>query len=236
MKKLDENWLTKGHIDFEYKKYMLLAYLQSVEKNFTSSRLYPYLGDLVRHYQNLNEFLKNKNANDKAFPKKLSNIDLENFMLQYNATVHDEYLMEEIEKILNFSIPKIKSVLEEGKEIYDWIESKLQIESVGIQPVELQHGYLFIRNGQDKETKVFFYNMSIFNAADEKYRSIATQYVHTFKNDMNVTYKTLKLKLIERQKILTNPAVYAVESELKLPLSETLLPIARRILIKQISI
>lgn len=30
MKTLNHNWLTEGLIDFEYKKYILLSYLQEV--------------------------------------------------------------------------------------------------------------------------------------------------------------------------------------------------------------
>jgi len=42
MKKLPTNWLTDGLINFEYKKYLLLAYLKSVEEEFESKRLYPF--------------------------------------------------------------------------------------------------------------------------------------------------------------------------------------------------
>ena len=35
MQFLDKNWITENHIDFEYKKYVLLAYLQHVSEHFT---------------------------------------------------------------------------------------------------------------------------------------------------------------------------------------------------------
>jgi hypothetical protein len=50
MKKLEEDWLTKGLIDFEYKKYILLDYLQHIKEQFKERRLYPFLSDLVFHY------------------------------------------------------------------------------------------------------------------------------------------------------------------------------------------
>jgi len=53
MRKLPTNWLTDGLVDFEYKKYLLLAYLKSVEEEFDSKRLYPILSDLILHYQNI---------------------------------------------------------------------------------------------------------------------------------------------------------------------------------------
>jgi hypothetical protein len=42
MEKLKENWLTEGLIDFEYKKYVLLAYLKSVKESFSRVELYPF--------------------------------------------------------------------------------------------------------------------------------------------------------------------------------------------------
>jgi hypothetical protein len=33
MNKLSENWISEGWIDFEYKKYLLLAYLKNVDEN-----------------------------------------------------------------------------------------------------------------------------------------------------------------------------------------------------------
>ena len=52
MKKLSPDWITEKHIDFEYKKYVLLAYLQEVNMNFEKTHLYPFLADLVDHYRN----------------------------------------------------------------------------------------------------------------------------------------------------------------------------------------
>ena len=53
MERLNENWITENHIDFEYKKYLLLAYLQHVSERFTETKLYPAFGELVQHYRNL---------------------------------------------------------------------------------------------------------------------------------------------------------------------------------------
>ena len=33
--KLNKDWLTEGHIDFEYKQYLLLAYFKEVSKAFS---------------------------------------------------------------------------------------------------------------------------------------------------------------------------------------------------------
>ncbi|MDB5281955.1 MAG: hypothetical protein JWO06_1030, partial [Bacteroidota bacterium] len=62
METLDKNWLTDGLIDFEYKKYLLLSYLQQAGKNFDERKLYPKLSELVEHYKSLQLFKEKKLA------------------------------------------------------------------------------------------------------------------------------------------------------------------------------
>jgi len=49
------------------------------------------------------------------------------------------------------------------------------------------------------------------------------------------TYENLKSELIKNRSDLPNPAVYSIETELSFPVEETLLPIAKRSLVKFIS-
>jgi len=60
MKQLSDTWFAEGYIDFELKKYTLLAYLQEINKYFNENKLYPQLGDVVFHYNNLVAFRENK--------------------------------------------------------------------------------------------------------------------------------------------------------------------------------
>jgi len=52
---------------------------------------------------------------------------------------------------------------------------------------------------------------------------------------MSNTYESIKADLIRHRNELPNPAVYAVEIDLTFPYNETLLPIAKRSLVKYIS-
>ena len=47
MNNLSETWFAEGYIDFELKKYTLLAYLQQVNKYFNENKLYPQLADVI---------------------------------------------------------------------------------------------------------------------------------------------------------------------------------------------
>lgn len=46
---LSETWFVEGNIDFESKKYTLLAYLQRINAYFDEKKLYPHLSADISH-------------------------------------------------------------------------------------------------------------------------------------------------------------------------------------------
>ena len=234
MKSLSETWFAEGYIDFELKKYTLLAYLQQVNKYFNENKLYPQLADVIFHYNNLVAFRENKKFLQEHFPKKLTGIQLEKLQFLYEQMVEDNELMKELEEIINYSTTTIKRTIKSGTEIYEFIEHKLSIIPVGLVPLDINEGYFFLSSGK-KNTKVYHYRLSFFEKHDEKYRSIKTLYIDNQRRTMSNTYENIKADLIRHRNELPNPAVYAVEIDLSFPYNETLLPIAKRSLVKYIS-
>jgi predicted DNA-binding protein YlxM (UPF0122 family) len=234
MKNLSETWFAEGYIDFELKKYTLLAYLQEVSKYFTENKLYPQLGDVIFHYNNIVAFRENKKFLQEHFPKKLTGIQMEKLQLLYQQLIEDDELMKELEQIINFSAQSIKATIQHGAEIYELVEEKLLITPVGIVPLEINEGY-FLLSHTGGPTSVYQYRLSIFEKHDEKYRSIKTFFIDQWKRSLGNTYQSIKSELIRNRVELPNPAVYAVEIDLGFPLDETLLPIAKRSLVKYIS-
>jgi hypothetical protein len=234
MKSLSETWFAEGYIDFELKKYTLLAYLQQVNKYFNENKLYPQLADVIFHYNNLVAFRENKKFLQEHFPKKLNGIQLEKLQFLYEQMVEDTELMKELEEIINYSTTTIKRTIKSGTEIYEFIEHKLIINPIGLVPLDTNEGYFFLSSGK-KNTKVYHYRLSFFEKHDEKYRSIKTLYIDNQRRTMSNTYENIKADLIRHRNELPNPAVYAVEIDLSFPYTETLLPIAKRSLVKYIS-
>jgi len=83
---LQSDWLTNGLVDFEYKKYVVLGYLKDVKKKFSNYKLYPFLSDLVFHYQNLKSIKENKKVLYKHFPKVMTRADFQKLKLNYKKT------------------------------------------------------------------------------------------------------------------------------------------------------
>src|SRR4051812_34738731 len=124
MGELSKNWLTEKHIDFEYKKYLLLSYLQDVSQNFNATKLYPWLAELIEHYKSAIAVKENKQNLKKYFPQRLSGIN-EQGRLSYEHVVSDDELMLELENIIEYAIPQFQNSVDEGKNIYDIVEEHL---------------------------------------------------------------------------------------------------------------
>ncbi|MDN5205292.1 hypothetical protein QQ008_28165 [Fulvivirgaceae bacterium BMA10] len=235
MTTLHKDWITNGLVDFEYKKYKLLAYLQEVKSNFDALRLYPFLGDLAFHYKNLLILKENKNLIYENFPKTISKADFRRLKIHYKKVIEDNQLMEIIEEILTFAVPQMRAALEEGKNIYETIEDHLTIETIGISPLYVDEGYLFINEQYGKETNIYQYQISVFKNATEKFRGIHTKFLERVRRNLGSSFEQLKLNLIKKNKALPNPATFLINVEIKCPHDATVLPIAKRMLMRHIN-
>src|ERR1700685_446797 len=177
MKTLSETWFADGFIDFELKKYTLLAYLQEVNKYFDQQKLYPQLSDIIFHYNNLVGFRENKKFLQEQFPKKLTGVQIEKLQVLYEQMIEDDELMQQLEEIINYATEEMKGAISSGTESYEFVEDKLVIYPVGLVPLDIHEGYFFLSEGNYSNTLVYQYRLSFFEKHDEKYRSIRTEYV-----------------------------------------------------------
>jgi len=235
MKSLSETWFADGYIDFELKKYTLLAYLQEVNKYFSENKLYPQLAEVIFHYNNIVAFRENKKYLQEQFPKKFTGMQLQKLQLLYEQMIEDDELMTELEDIIHYAADKMKSTISSGTEIYEFIEDKITINPIGIIPLEQNEGYFFLSEPATKDTRVYYYRLSIFEKYDEKYRSMRTEFINNWYRSMANTYESIKSELIRNRSMLPNPAVYVIETGLSYPVEETLLPIAKRSLVRYLT-
>jgi hypothetical protein len=233
MKSLSDTWFAEGRIDFELKKYILLAYLQEVNGYFNENKLYPQLSDIIFHYNNLVAFRENKKFLKENFPRRLTGMQMEKLQLLYEQLIYDDELMQELEEIISYSADTMKKTIQNGAAVYEFVEEKIRIIPIGLVPLETNEGYLFLSSG--RQTGVYQYRLSIFEKQHEKYRSIKTTFIDSHNNNFSSRYEHIKTELIRQRKDLPNPAVYAIETSLQFPVDETLLPIAKRTLVKYIS-
>ena len=232
MKQLTPNWFFEDLADFEYKKYVLLAYLKDIHSLFNETRLYPALSDLVFHYRNLIGFMEQKQAIYNSFPERLSEIDMKNFKMSFTKVMSNNDLMGHLEEIVSYSIPEFKKHLEEGKDIYDFIEQGIHISPVGILPIYRNEGYILVSNGDLPEIKVYEYSVKFFTHDEDNFRAVQTEYITAYKKGFVNTVENIKIDMIKTRKKLPNPATFSVEPSYSFPLNETIIPVTKRMLMK----
>lgn len=234
MAELKKDWITEGLIDFEYKKYQLLAYLKRVRERFVREELYPELSDLVMHLRNLKQIRDQKKLLFEQFPKKISRIDFEKLQLSYEQILEDDEMMKEIYQLIDYAMPRLEDNIRIGKEIHEKVEDELALEVVGVLPLYDNEGYLFLGSKQQKALRIFRYRANIITSGSERFRAINTQFMGTEERGIVNTMEHIKLRLVRANREMPNPATYAIMTENAYPLSETLLPVAKRLLIRQI--
>ena len=235
MVQLSETWFVEGNIDFESKKYTILAYLQRVNSHFKENKLYPELADIIFHYNNIISFKNNKKYLQQQFPKRLTGIQIQKLEMLYEELIADNELMAELEDITYYAMSNMKKTIDVGANIYEEVESKMHIEPIGLLPLQPQEGYFFLAQPGYNFTRVYYYYMSIFEKQNDKYRAIKSQFISEWERNIVNTYESIKLTLIKERKNVPTPAVYAIESKAYFPLEETILPVAKRCLVRYLS-
>jgi hypothetical protein len=234
MKNLSENWITEGWIDFEYKKYLLLAYLNHVDSQFKEVKLYPPLADLIHHYSKLKSFEENKEVIKTSFPKLLQGPNWSEMKMNYKPLFIDDEMMKQLEEIISFSLPQLKSYIENGKNIYDFLEKEMLIEPVGISPLYQKEGYALLSFENSKDIFIYRYKVNLFQNSIDTFKGIMMQLIKSVRRSIVNSFEQIKMDLIKTYKELPNPATYSILCQHKIPLEESFLPISKRMLLKKV--
>ena len=234
MEKLSNDWLTEGMIDFEYKKYIVLAYLKQISRKFGNVHLYPSLSDLIAHRENLLQFKKRKTSIRDRFPKKIDREAIKQLRLDYKKEMTDDKVLQELEAIIAFSMPRFTKMIEEGKEIYEFVEEQMAFEPVGIIPMYADEGYLLINHDHQREISIYQYKSSVFESAEERYRGINLRFIDKDFIDFSRSFERVKMELARVNKALPNPATFSLVTKMAFPEQPTILPVAKRMLMRHL--
>ena len=90
MDNLTKNWFVEGWIDFEYKKYLLLAYLKKIKNSFDKVELYPHLSNIIEHYDDLIRYNEQQANLKSSFQKELNKVDINRLKLHFNSAHQDD--------------------------------------------------------------------------------------------------------------------------------------------------
>ena len=227
MEKLDRNWLTKDNTDFEYKKYILLAYLQSIKKKFEIYELYPYLGELIEHFRSLKQLLTNK---DKLTKREISSLDLEKLEIVY-TTIEDN-IFKEIEELVRYALNEMANTIRLGRKKFDEVETKIKFDHVGILPTYFKDGFIILT--VKGNSSIYTYKINDLIVDKMPYKMVITRPLEALlDNNFLITPEEIKRDYITSLCDYV-PATFNTTTKIDLSIDHTLLPITKRKILQYI--
>lgn len=219
--------------DMESAQYRILDSLKQTRSAFKRNIIYPHLGLLVQLYDGLRQITAQIGDVQKGLPRRLKDIDLRQRRLTYEIPALEEGQIQQVHELIDWAMPLIQEAIEEGKTIFEFVEDHMHLGEVGIVPAYVEEGYLIVPNRPRNEFYVLQYTISLFTDVKERYRSLRTTHVKTIpQRSIFQSPHHIKLELIEEYRELPNPATFVCNVEVDVPFEQTLLPVAKRKLMR----
>lgn len=232
---LNLEMFTHAGTDIEAAQYRVMAGLIDVQRQLHHNRLYPHLGDLIEMTSVLETILANRDAYRTSLPKTLTGIDLSQRTLTFDAVPADAEAIERVFTLITWAVPRLKATTEEGMAVFDFVSENLEIGEVGVVPLYRDEGYAFVADLRDNVYHVIRYHLSLLTAAEEQYRAMKTEEIQQRPfGSPGDTPEAIKLDFIRAIAELPNPATFVLETDLDFPFEQTILPVAKRKLMRHL--
>lgn len=210
---LENDWLTNDPIDFEYKKYMLLAYEQRHTKICDEKKIYPSFTDIVEKVKIVNQFLQNVKALEDS-KLEVKDVDWMSKRITYTSQIADSSL-DEIKQIAQYSKEVLVELYRKYRNLLDDVDNSISISGCRVEIFNVYDGYIIMR-GFGKE-RILEY---------EVYRKIHPE--------PHYVLKTCKANLKEYYSKRYTKNVFDVIFKEEYPLKQSIFPVYRRKFLEQL--
>lgn len=219
---LPSDFFIQHPIDFEHKQYLVLAYLQAIERDYANRKIYPGLGSIIQHIKSMNAY-REQQKNIRERMQEINGIDWQNIQFAYQQPEDPEEI-NEINRIVDDSLQKLSGYFKRGRKLFDDVSAGLKWRIIGIMPPYQEEGYIILHR-RPSHFNSYHYRIDKVLLNNKNYFGIHLELKDETKSKF-ITYGELKLNLIQRNPELPVPMTIAVETD-ALPLEETLLPVVK---------
>jgi hypothetical protein len=229
-------FFTNPPSDYEVSQYRVLGALKKITKDFQDNKIYPHLSNLIKLYRSMKEILKSLQELRSEFPKRIKKIDFVNQEIEHEVVFESLSDLTKVEDLIEWGMPLIQEKIEEGTAIYEFVNDEIKLEQVGIIPDYTDEGYFFVPDNEESKLLLFEYEVSVFESPTDTYRSLKTSFMKVLRHrGAHRSPNAIKLDLINENKKLPNPATFLFDTDLFFPFRETIFPITKRKLLRQLS-
>lgn len=217
--------------DAEAARYRVLAGLKQAHTAFVQSHVYPHLADLIRLRRALRDFLDGVDRYREGRSGPIKGVDWESQEVIFDVPDGEAPLLAE--DLARWALPVLTDVIEEGRTLFEFVDEHAELEAVGLIPPYQDEGYLILPD-ESRGVSVLRYTMSALTGEDGLYRSLRTTPIAADLPPL-APPRTWKERLVERYPDLPAPATFRLAADVAFPMEATMLPIAKRKLLRIIS-
>jgi hypothetical protein len=227
---LDPEWIYQDPIDFEHKKYTLLAYLQKCDKRFDELKIYPDFVELSLHLANLQSISKENTM--LIIEKKLTSKDdeiLYKDLIAKRPPKLTTELQKEIDKTVKYSGQKIFEAFEIAKSIWNVAHDSISVHvRRNKNRLEDGRGYLFYRKKFDDQIFVWEYEIRK-EVTDDHYSKTFLTFIYSGGTDKKSFTQIIEDNSTWNQTdFYKDVPVFEVKCEQEFPFEETFIPMMKR--------
>lgn len=228
---MNTNWAFQEPIDFEHKQYVLLDYLQKIDKNLERLKLYPNFQSLSLHLANINLLIEK--GQFLTMTRELSDPDDEILISDLVANSIPTFESEDIIEIYNvcrYANEQIQDFFNQAKAIWEVANDSISVTPIlNKKQIEPKQGLFFINfKGID-----YLYEFIVKNIKKDSndtkclIKRICSCKTEEYQEKLK-TVKNPLIKNLNKEGVYQKLILFRVNHNDDLPLKETLLPIAKR--------
>jgi hypothetical protein len=228
---MNTDWVFQEPIDFEHKQYVLLDFLQKMDKQLQNLKLYPNFQQISLHLASIN--LITEKGQFLTLNRKLKDPDDEiliSDLMANNLPLFTKDEIMEIYKVCLFSNDRIKDFFNQAKALWDVANDSISIEAIqNPKNVEPKQGLFYIKDNGLTHLYEFIIKPIKKDVVETKctIKKVCTCQEDNFEEKLLEVKRPL-IKNINEPNIHKNLIVFKIHHTEQFPFKETLLPIAKR--------
>lgn len=237
MEALNISTFIKAADDVELSKYKVLAILNRYVSALHKNKVYPALAELISVRNEIELMLEQMSLFDTELVINLNFSDFNEFENYDEPFEYDEDDLQKVYEFMSWALPEIDKAIEEGKILFDFVDENIQLEEVGVMPLYKNEGYFMIPDKKHDLMKIYKFEMSLFSTPDNPLRTLKSKLVDLISLKAPETQSPYELKnhILRRFTDLPNPATFYFDTDLDFPFVETILPTAKRKLVRYLA-
>lgn len=225
------DWIFQEPIDLEHKQYVLLDYLQKLDKNLKSFKLYPQFQEISLHLASINLLIEkgqiltlNRNLKDPDDEILISDLTPLNCPLMTKKEILEVY------EVCKFSSMRLTDYFNHAKAIWDVVNNTVSINPIkNKKNIEPKMGLFFLEYNNKKTLYEFVVKPIKRGALETKchVKKIAECEINDIYDKLKEVKRPL-IKNLETPEVNKELILFIINHDGNYPLRETLLPIAKR--------